>query len=246
MNGATSTQYAVVGVDTAASDARPAACNVSPIPINRAPPILSDSAPAIGATNIGMIVQGRMRRPEPSGECPARSGRTATAWGSTRQSRRRTWRTSHAMTHSRRPLPSKRDMAGVVAFGGNATRTRRPVPALSGEVQCFAGDGFAGRTATTTKVGSLSNGESPFHSLRADENRSFASRRKSKRPSSRRFAVEAPSRARRPRAGTRTGRVGLLLLSPRRFGAGGARARSRPAGCRVATGARRWLARSGG
>jgi hypothetical protein len=31
------------------------------------PLILSARAPAIGATNMGAIVQGRMRRPEPSG-----------------------------------------------------------------------------------------------------------------------------------------------------------------------------------
>ena len=39
-----------------------------PVPISLAPPIRSDSAPAIGATNIGISVHGRMRRPEPSGE----------------------------------------------------------------------------------------------------------------------------------------------------------------------------------
>ena len=68
MNGATSCQYGVVGVEIAASDASPLACSVSPIPIRRAPPIRSESAPATGATNIGMIVHGRIRRPEPSGE----------------------------------------------------------------------------------------------------------------------------------------------------------------------------------
>ena len=37
------------------------------MPIKRAPPILSDNAPAIGATNIGMIVHGRIRNADPSG-----------------------------------------------------------------------------------------------------------------------------------------------------------------------------------
>ena len=68
MNGATSSQYGVAGVEIAASDPRPAACSVSPMPMRRAPPSLSDKAPAMGATNMGMIVQGRIRSPEPSGE----------------------------------------------------------------------------------------------------------------------------------------------------------------------------------
>ena len=34
----------------------------------RGPGIRSDRAPAIGATIIGIAVQGRMRRPEPNGE----------------------------------------------------------------------------------------------------------------------------------------------------------------------------------
>ena len=32
------------------------------------PPIRSESAPAIGATKIGIAVQGRILRPEPNGE----------------------------------------------------------------------------------------------------------------------------------------------------------------------------------
>ena len=32
------------------------------------PPIRSDSAPAIGATKIGIAVHGRIRRPDPNGE----------------------------------------------------------------------------------------------------------------------------------------------------------------------------------
>jgi hypothetical protein len=67
-NGATSSQYATVGDESAAIEPSPSACSTSPVPISRAPPILSDSAPAIGATNIGISVHGRMRRPEPSGE----------------------------------------------------------------------------------------------------------------------------------------------------------------------------------
>jgi hypothetical protein len=68
MNGTTSCQYGIVAVVSAAIDARPAAWSTRPVPMIRAPPILSESAPATGATNIGISVHGRIRRPEPSGE----------------------------------------------------------------------------------------------------------------------------------------------------------------------------------
>ena len=67
-NGATRSTYGVVGVETAAIHARPAAWSARPAPMNRWPPIRSESAPAIGATTIGIAVHGRMRSPEPSGE----------------------------------------------------------------------------------------------------------------------------------------------------------------------------------
>ena len=60
--------YGVVGVETAAIHASPIACSASPAPISRWPPIRSESAPAIGATIIGIAVHGRIRRPEASGE----------------------------------------------------------------------------------------------------------------------------------------------------------------------------------
>ena len=63
-NGPTNATYAVVGVETAAIHARPIACSASPAPINRCPPTRSDSAPAIGATSIGIAVQGRIRSPD--------------------------------------------------------------------------------------------------------------------------------------------------------------------------------------
>ena len=66
--GATSAEYGTVGVDTAASQARPAACRASPTPMIRGPGTRSERAPAIGATTMGIAVHGRMRRPEPSGE----------------------------------------------------------------------------------------------------------------------------------------------------------------------------------
>ena len=50
---------------TAAIQARPAACSASPAAISRWPPIRSESAPAIGATKIGIAVHGRIRRPGP-------------------------------------------------------------------------------------------------------------------------------------------------------------------------------------
>ena len=44
--------------------ARPIACSASPAPISRWPPMRSESAPAIGATSIGIAVQGRIRSPD--------------------------------------------------------------------------------------------------------------------------------------------------------------------------------------
>ena len=67
-NGSTSVGYGVVGVETAAIQARPIACSASPAPISGGRRSRSESAPAIGATNIGIAVHGRMRRPEPNGE----------------------------------------------------------------------------------------------------------------------------------------------------------------------------------
>ena len=67
-NGATRSAYAVVGVETAAIHASPAACSARPVPMILLGEIRSDSAPAIGATIIGIAVHGRIRRPDPSGE----------------------------------------------------------------------------------------------------------------------------------------------------------------------------------
>ena len=68
MNGTTSSEYGVVGVDTAAIHASPIACRLSPTPMMRWPPMRSESAPAIGATKIGIAVHGRIRRPAWSAE----------------------------------------------------------------------------------------------------------------------------------------------------------------------------------
>jgi hypothetical protein len=67
-NGSTKAEYAVVGEPTAASQARPVACSPSPTTISGLPPMRSESAPAIGATKIGIAVHGRIRRPACSGE----------------------------------------------------------------------------------------------------------------------------------------------------------------------------------
>ena len=67
-NGRTRSAYGVVGVETAAIQPRPIACSASPVPMMRCAGIRSESAPAIGATTIGIAVHGRIRRPEPSGE----------------------------------------------------------------------------------------------------------------------------------------------------------------------------------
>ena len=68
MNGPTSSVYATSAVDTAAIQPRPIACSASPPARNGRPPIRSDSAPAIGATTIGIAVHGSTRRPDSSGE----------------------------------------------------------------------------------------------------------------------------------------------------------------------------------
>ena len=47
----------------------PVGLTLIPLAIRR-PPIRSERAPAIGATKIGIAVQGRIRRPEPNGEYP--------------------------------------------------------------------------------------------------------------------------------------------------------------------------------
>ena len=44
------------------------ACSASPAAISGRPPIRSESAPAIGATNIGIAVHGSIRSPASSGE----------------------------------------------------------------------------------------------------------------------------------------------------------------------------------
>ena len=67
-NGSTSDEYGAVGVETAASQPSPVACSARPTPMIRGPGMRSDSAPAIGATKIGIAVHGRIRRPAESGE----------------------------------------------------------------------------------------------------------------------------------------------------------------------------------
>src|SRR2546423_12855093 len=54
----------------AAIQASPVACSARPAAMIGRPPILSESRPAIGAMKIGIAVQGRMRRPDCSGEEP--------------------------------------------------------------------------------------------------------------------------------------------------------------------------------
>ena len=53
---------------TAAIQPSPIAWSARPMAMSRRPPIRSESAPAIGATKIGIAVHGRIRRPEPNGE----------------------------------------------------------------------------------------------------------------------------------------------------------------------------------
>ena len=66
--GMTREEYPTSGSLTRAIHPSPIACNASPPAISGRPPIRSDSAPAIGATTIGIAVHGRTRRPASSGE----------------------------------------------------------------------------------------------------------------------------------------------------------------------------------
>ncbi len=68
MNGITSSPYGTVGLEMLASHPIAPACSVRPVTISGRDPIRSDSSPAIGAMNIGMIVQGSVRSPASSGE----------------------------------------------------------------------------------------------------------------------------------------------------------------------------------
>ena len=67
-NGTTSSEYGVVGVETSAIQASPTAWSASPTTSSGRPPIRSESAPASGATRIGIAVHGRIRSPAWSGE----------------------------------------------------------------------------------------------------------------------------------------------------------------------------------
>ena len=67
-NGAISSEYGTVGVETSPIHASATACSVRPVPTISRGPMRSESAPAIGAMNIGASVHGRIRRPALSGE----------------------------------------------------------------------------------------------------------------------------------------------------------------------------------
>src|SRR5215472_7963583 len=62
MNAGTSVRYATVGLLTAASQPRPAACSASPPASRGRPPMRSERAPATGATRTGMPVHGSVRK----------------------------------------------------------------------------------------------------------------------------------------------------------------------------------------
>ena len=68
ISGATRVPYPTPGVTTAASQPSPAACMTRPATMNGRLPILSASAPATGATSMGVAIQTRIRRPAWSGE----------------------------------------------------------------------------------------------------------------------------------------------------------------------------------
>ena len=53
---------------TSASQVSAAACSARPAAISGRPPMRSESTPAMGATKIGIAVQGRVRMPASSGE----------------------------------------------------------------------------------------------------------------------------------------------------------------------------------
>jgi len=66
-NAGTRSRYGTVGDATSASQPSPMACRSSPEASSGLPPIRPDSAPAIGATSIGMPVHGSVRSPACSG-----------------------------------------------------------------------------------------------------------------------------------------------------------------------------------
>ena len=68
MNGAIRLPYGVSGAEIAASQNIATDCSASPATISGREPIRSLRIPAIGATNIGMIVHGSVRRPASNGE----------------------------------------------------------------------------------------------------------------------------------------------------------------------------------
>src|SRR5215208_1443378 len=70
MKAPTSSVYGTDGSDTRASQPSAIACRARPVAISGRPPMRSESAPATGATNIGIAVHGSVLRPAPSGEWP--------------------------------------------------------------------------------------------------------------------------------------------------------------------------------
>ena len=68
MNAGTIARYSTVGVEIAAIQASPSDIRTMPVTSSGRAPIRSDSTPAIGATKIGIIVHGSVRRPASSGE----------------------------------------------------------------------------------------------------------------------------------------------------------------------------------
>ncbi len=67
-NGPTSCEYGVSGSETRPIHASANACSERPTPTISLGGIRSESAPAIGAMNIGASVHGRIRSPELKGE----------------------------------------------------------------------------------------------------------------------------------------------------------------------------------
>ena len=63
MNAGTSARYSTVGVATSEIHARATAWSARPATISGRVPVRDETSPASGATKMGMIVQGSVRRP---------------------------------------------------------------------------------------------------------------------------------------------------------------------------------------
>ena len=196
--------------------------------MSRAPPIRSDSAPAIGATNIGIAVHGRMRRPEP---------KRRVALHRLEELREQEDRAEHPEEHEQRRDVRERERAvaeeahrqhrrlgAQLPQRRTARRARAPTasePTISGHVQPCALPRTRPQTMpnrpalTSARPGRSSFAFGPVASPRAAGARAGRARARSARSARRSSATRCRSRRRRRRAG-RTRRRGRRCRPRRR------------------------------